>query len=39
MENETAKQVVDSALSVHRALGPGLLKNGITRIANGLPDN
>jgi GxxExxY protein len=27
MENETAKQIVDAALSVHRALGPGLLES------------
>ena len=27
MENETAKQIVDAALLVHRALGPGLLES------------
>lgn len=27
MENETARQVVDAALAVHRALGPGLLES------------
>ena len=27
MENETAKQIVDAALAVHRALGPGLLES------------
>ncbi len=27
MENETAKQIVDGALLVHRALGPGLLES------------
>ncbi len=26
MENETAKQIVDAALCVHKALGPGLLE-------------
>ena len=26
-ENEIAKEVVDAALSVHRALGPGLLES------------
>jgi GxxExxY protein len=25
-ENEIAKQIVDAALKVHRALGPGLLE-------------
>ncbi len=64
MENQTAKEIVDAALAVHRALGPGLLesvyetalfqsgkrlgllinfnsallKDGITRIVNGLPE-
>ena len=27
MENETAKQIVDAALRVHMALGPGLLES------------
>jgi len=27
VENETAKQIVDAARSVHRALGPGLLES------------
>ena len=27
MENETARQVADAALAVHRALGPGLLES------------
>ncbi len=27
MENETAKQIVDAALLVHKALGPGLLES------------
>ena len=27
MENETAKHIVDAALSVHKALGPGLLES------------
>lgn len=27
MENETAKQIVDAALLVHSALGPGLLES------------
>ncbi len=27
MENETAKQIVDAALRVHKALGPGLLES------------
>jgi GxxExxY protein len=27
MENETAKQIVDAALSIHKALGPGLLES------------
>ncbi len=27
MENETAKQIVDAALCVHKALGPGLLES------------
>jgi len=27
MENETAKQIVDAALLIHRALGPGLLES------------
>ena len=27
MENETAKQIVDAALSVHKALGSGLLES------------
>ena len=26
MENETARQIVDAALSVHKALGPGVLE-------------
>jgi GxxExxY protein len=57
MENETAKQIVDAALSVHKKqlltylrlsgkrlgllinFNSTLLKHGITRIVNGLPDN
>ena len=27
MENKTAKEIVDAALAVHRALGPGLLES------------
>ncbi len=27
MENETAKQIVDAALAVHKGLGPGLLES------------
>jgi hypothetical protein len=27
MENEAAKQIVDAALLIHRALGPGLLES------------
>lgn len=27
MENETAREVVDAALTVHKALGPGLLES------------
>ena len=27
MENQTAKEIVDAALAVHRALGPGLLES------------
>jgi len=49
-ENEVAKQIVDAAYRIHTSLGPGLLesvyinfnvaliKDGITRIANGMPD-
>ncbi len=45
-ENRIAREVVDAAYRVHRSLGPGLLvnfgsalmKDGIERIVNGLPD-
>ena len=49
-ENEIATAIVDVAYRIHQTLGPGLLessyeavmiyelKNGITRIVNGLPD-
>jgi hypothetical protein len=39
---QTAEQVVDAMLKVHRALGPGrdcsnrLIKDGIRRMVNGL---
>ncbi|MCX6970524.1 MAG: hypothetical protein NTV93_10280 [Verrucomicrobia bacterium] len=46
-ENSIAREVVDSALRLHRELGPGLLinfnapllKDGIIRIVNGLEDD
>ena len=39
-ENGIGKEVVDAAVRVHRELGPGanLMKDGIERVINGLPE-
>lgn len=45
-ENEIAHEVVDAAYKIHATLGPGplvnfgasLIKEGIVRVVNGLPE-